>query len=119
MLGSNLLQQKKFMDAETVLREALTIREKREANAWSTFNTRSALGGALLGQKKYSDAEPLLVSGYEGMEQREDQIPPQGRARLVEALERLVQFYDAQDKTEQAAKWRTKLESRMPARERK
>ena len=47
------------------------------------------LGGALLGQKKYAEAEPLLLAGYEGMKQREAKIPPEGKVRLTEALERL------------------------------
>ena len=48
------------------------------------------LGGALLGQQNYTDAEPLLLKGYEGLKAREATIPPQGKDRLPEALERLV-----------------------------
>jgi len=40
--------------------ECLAIRAKKEPDAWTTFNTKSLLGGALLGQKKYGAAEPLL-----------------------------------------------------------
>ena len=47
------------------------------------------MGGSLLGQKKFTEAEPLLLQGYEGMKQREDKIPPVGRPRLREAIERL------------------------------
>ena len=67
------------------------------------------LGGSLLGQKNYSGAEPLLLAGYEGMKAREAKIPPQGKVRLTEALERLVQLYDAWGKPDQAAVWRNKL----------
>ena len=74
-LGLNLLLQKKWTEAETVLRDALTIRETKEPDAWTTFNTKSMLGGALLGQKKYADAEPLLKAGYEGMKARAEKIP--------------------------------------------
>ena len=75
----------------------------------TTFHTKSLLGGSLLGQKNYSDAEPLLLAGYEGMKEREAKIPPQGKIRLTEALERLVQLYDAWGKTDEAAEWRKKL----------
>ena len=75
-----LLQLKAYADAEPLLRECLTIREKQEPDAWTTFNTKSMLGGALLGQKKYADAEPLLLEGYEGMKERADE-DPEGRAR--------------------------------------
>ncbi len=101
-----LLQVKAYADAEPLLRECLAIREKTQTDVWSTFNTKSMLGGSLLGQKKYADAEPLLLAGYEGMKQREAKIPPQGKDRLPEAIERLVQLYEATGKKDDAAKWR-------------
>ena len=67
---NNLIQQTKHADAETILRECLTIREKTEPDAWRTFNTQSLLGEAILGQKKYDEAESLLVKGYEGLKAR-------------------------------------------------
>ena len=76
-IGLGLLQQKKWTEAEPLLRESLAIREKTQPDVWTTFNTKSLLGGALLGQKKYAEAEPLLLAGYEGMKQREKTIPPQ------------------------------------------
>jgi hypothetical protein len=63
------------------------------------------LGGALLGQKKYADAEPLLLAGYEGMKKQEAKIPPQGTGRLTEAVERLVQLYEATGKPDEVKKW--------------
>jgi hypothetical protein len=75
-------------------------------DTWTTLNTRSLLGGALLDQKKYADAEPLLLAGYEGLKKHEAETLPPGRVRLPEALERLVQFYEATGKKDQAARWR-------------
>ena len=74
--GLVLLGQKKWSDAEPLLRECLAIRAKTQPDGWLTFNTQSMLGGALLGQKKYAEAEPLLLKGYKGMKQREKTIPP-------------------------------------------
>jgi len=52
------------------------------------------------------------VQGYEGMKQREAKMPPQAKdQRLREALERLVQLYDACGKKDKAAEWRKKLEA--------
>jgi tetratricopeptide (TPR) repeat protein len=56
-LGGNLLSQKKWTDAERMLRDALALGEKQQPNAWTTFSTQSLLGGASLGQKKHIAAE--------------------------------------------------------------
>ncbi len=110
-----LLQSQAFAEAEPLLRECLAIREKTQPDAWATFNTRSALGGALLGRKNFAGAEPLLIAGYEGMKQREKTIPATGQVRLTEALERLVQLYEATNKPDKAASWRKELEARKAA----
>jgi hypothetical protein len=65
-----------------------------------------------LGQKKYPEAEPLLLGGYEGMKQREARISPPNQFRLTEALERLVQIYDATGMKEKADDWRKELAGR-------
>ena len=88
--SQTLLTLKAWDEAEPLIREALTIREKVEPDAWTTFNTKSMLGGARLGQKKYAESEPLLLAGYAGLKQRETTIPPQGKVRIPEALERLT-----------------------------
>jgi hypothetical protein len=99
-LGSNRLQQKKWAEAEAILRESVAIGEKKEPDAWTTFNTRSMLGGALLGQKKYAEAEQLLLKGCEGMKAREEKIPKSGGAelRIPKALDRLIELYTATNK---------------------
>jgi tetratricopeptide (TPR) repeat protein len=118
-LGQNLLQQQKWTDAETVLRESLALRERKQPDAWTTFSTKSLLGDALLGQKKYADAEPLLLAGYEGMKQRADRRDQPGgslpQVRLTEALERLVRLYEATGKKDEAARWRKELEAQKTA----
>jgi hypothetical protein len=74
------------------------------------------LGGSLLGQKKYAEAEPLLFAGYEGMKARANSIPRQGQVSLTEAVERLVQLYDAWGKKDQADKWRQQRPEAAKAR---
>jgi len=110
-MGSALLGLKAWDEAEPILRECLTTREKTQSDAWTTFNTRSLLGGALLGQNKLAEAEPLLLDGYRGMKEREAAIPPQGKIRIAEALERLVRLYEAKGNETEAAAWRSKLEA--------
>ena len=49
------------------------------------------------------------------MKQREATIPPQAKFNLTEALERLVQLYEATDKPDEAARWRKELEATQAA----
>ena len=62
----------------------------------------------------HPDAEPLLVAGYEGMVQRDVTIPAPVKIRLTEALERLVNLYEArkaEGDAAKAAKYRKLLEA--------
>ena len=104
-IGLTLLGQKKWIEAEPLLRESLAIREKTQPDVWSTFNTQSLLGGVLLGQKKLAEAEPLLKMGYAGMKQREATIPKQAKVRLSEALDRLIDFATTTNKPDDVKKW--------------
>jgi len=109
----NLLAAGQFVDAEPLARSCLELREKQIPEDWRTFNARSMLGGALLGQKKYSaETELMLLTGYEGLNVREDTIPPAGRLRLREALQRLVRFYEETARPDKAAEWKLKLDSK-------
>ena len=107
--GLSLVRRGQWTEAEAILRECLAIREKVQPDEWTTFNTRSLLGGSLLGQKKYAEAEPLIVSGYEGMKAREARIPPPGMPRFTDASERVVKLYEAWGKPDKAAEWRAKV----------
>jgi len=120
MLGLNLLKQEGWTDTEPVLRECLSLRERlatggnQQVLPWQIANTKSMLGEALAGQEKYADAEPLLLAGYEGLKENEATIPPQGKFRLTEALQRLIDFHAATDRPEKAAEWQTKLDATTP-----
>lgn len=115
-LGIALLEQRKWGESESVLRQCLALREKGQPDDWSTFSARSSLGDCLLGQAKYAEAEPLIVAGYEGMKTREAKIPPLSRLRLSEAAGRVVRLYEAWGKPEKAAEWRRKLAHEAPDR---
>jgi serine/threonine protein kinase/tetratricopeptide (TPR) repeat protein len=121
-LGSNLIRQQKHADAEPFLREGLALFEKRKPEEWETFRTQSLFGAALLGQRKYADAEPHLVRGCRGMAGWAERLGPSHgsftRKPLTEALERLVQLYDAWGKPAEAAKWRKELEAIKPGQSR-
>lgn len=106
LLGPNLLLQEMWTDAESTLRDALAIREAKEPDAWTTFNTKSMLGGALLGQKKFNDAEPLLKAGYEGMRLRAEKIPVVAKIRPGEAVDRLIGLAEATNRPDDLKRWK-------------
>jgi tetratricopeptide (TPR) repeat protein len=110
-LGSNLLHQHKYVEAEPLLRDGLKVLEAKEPDAWATFDAQAMLGGALLGQKKYADAEPQLLQGCQGMIQREMKIPAYDKKRLIEALELLVRLYEATNQPDKTGSWRKQLET--------
>jgi tetratricopeptide (TPR) repeat protein len=105
LVAIELLSCGQHAAAESLLGECLTIRAKTQPDAWNTFNTQALLGGALLGQKKYAEAEPLLVKGYEGMKAREERTPPQGKIRLPQAIDRLIELYTVTHRPEEAMRW--------------
>jgi serine/threonine protein kinase len=113
-LGLCLLRQGKHADAEPVLRECLTIREKKAAGSWTRFNTASQLGESLLGQGRYAESEPLLRAGYEGIKAREVVIAALDRARFAEAADRLARLCEATGRPAEAAGWRAEQAKYAP-----
>ncbi len=103
-----LQRQGREAEAGPLASEALAIFEKKIPDDWQTFSSRSLLGASFAAQGNYAEAEPLLLSGYDGMRQREESIPPDGKPRLKETCKRLVQLYESWGKPEKAAEWRSK-----------
>jgi hypothetical protein len=109
-LTRSLLAEGRFADAEPLARECRELLDKQSPDEWSSFHARSLLGASLLGQQKFAEAEPLLLAGYEGLRSRAEKIPPEDKPRLKEALQRVVQLYEASGKAAQAADWEKRLE---------
>jgi serine/threonine protein kinase len=108
-LARNLLLQQRPAEAELLAREALELQEKTNPFDSTTYVAKSLLGGALLGQRKFSEAEPLLVEGYVSLKRLEPSLDVSSSWRLREALDRLVQYYDATNQPEKAAGLRCKI----------
>jgi hypothetical protein len=111
MLGGARKLQGRWAEAETALRECLTLWEQSKDDDWFHCTVQSALGGALLAQKKFAEAEPLLISGYEGMKQREEIIGRFYKPQIWYALARLPILYQEWGKPEKAAEWKAKLDA--------
>jgi len=74
-------------------------------------DAKSLLGAALSGAQKYAEAEPLLLAGYEGLKERADKLTKPQQKHLTDAIERLVQHFDASGKPDEASKWRKELDA--------
>jgi hypothetical protein len=108
-LGSNLLGQRRWAEAEPALRESLGIRAARQPDAPSTFEARGLLGRCLVGQGRYAEAEPLILEGYRGMRSREAELSAPGLGRMTEAGRRVVALYEAWGKPGLASEWKAKV----------
>jgi hypothetical protein len=110
--GLDQIGQRKFDEAEPLLRRALTLRGTVGADVGGRSFAELLLGFCLLGQQKDAEAEPLLLSGFTGLIDH----PPGGRSAeaeplLIEVAEGLNQFYGDRLKVEQADQWRQRLEA--------
>src|SRR5207237_3794012 len=99
-------EQRRWAEAEPLLREGLAIWDAKRPDDWSRFNAQSRLGGSLLGQKRYAEAEPLLLSGSEGLKTRGERVPARSKKRLAEAGVRGGQLYEAWGKAHEPREWR-------------
>jgi serine/threonine protein kinase len=113
-LGRTLVRQRKYAEAEPLLRAALAVRQKAKSGGWLAASTQAALGEALAGLRKYAEAEELLLAGYQGLTKAQD-LPPRSRPRRTQVLESLVQLYDAMGQQEKAEAWRKRLEETQAA----
>ncbi|MDO8794734.1 MAG: tetratricopeptide repeat protein [Vicinamibacterales bacterium] len=112
-LALTYIGQRKYAQAEDLLRETLRTFERTAPDSWRRYNSQSLLGASVAGQEKYAEAEPLLVSGYEGLVQRQATIPVESRSALKEAGQRIVQLYQSWGKADKVAEWTQKLRSRL------
>lgn len=103
-----LVREGRFDEAVALLRGCLASREKALPQGhWLLADTRSRLGAAIAGEGKYAEAEPLLRESCTVM--LRDRLCPAASRR--QAIQRMVELYEAWDKPDQAAEWRARLES--------
>jgi non-specific serine/threonine protein kinase/serine/threonine-protein kinase len=116
-LGWVRILQRKYSEAEVVLREAC---RRFERSSEQRHNCDSVLGASLVGQKKFVEAEPLLLAGYEGLIHApvDERSPASAAYRLTtsrfhaqDAGEWIVRLYEEWGKPEQAVEWKRKLDA--------
>ena len=108
-LGNALAGQRRFSEALPYLRESHGIFEKgdRMRTPWYRPEAQSSLGAALAGGGDRVEAEQHLLAGYEGLRR----LPSTPHGRLRGSIERLIRFYSAAGRPDDAAAWRQRLTS--------
>ena len=109
--GSNLNRVGRPAEGEPALREALAIYLKETPQAWNTANCKFHLGATLANQQKSAEAEELLLAAFNDMTERVGQTPAWGKNHRSEVATRLVKFYTAQSKNDEATKWQQQLDA--------
>jgi serine/threonine protein kinase len=104
-------QTERTAEAEKLLREAVRIRaENVPETHFLRATANGALGEFLTAQGRFPEAESFLLASYESLKKSQAENSP--RRRL--ALQRLTSLYDAWNRPEQAASYRTLLEDSKP-----
>jgi eukaryotic-like serine/threonine-protein kinase len=106
-LGDALVGQRRLTEAIPYLRQANAIFDKGgpRRTPWYKPEAQSSLGAALASTDDRAEAERLLLAGYQGL-QAVASTPP---VRLRASIERLIAFYAASGRRDDAAEWRKRL----------
>ena len=105
-LGTLLSEKGNFREAESLLRESIMIQKKSlPAGDRRIAYGESILGGCLTSSQRYSEAEQLVVESYEIIKLKYGEKSK----TTLEALERIINLYDAWGKPEKAAEYRALL----------
>jgi tetratricopeptide (TPR) repeat protein len=111
-IGWLRLQEKRYSEAESILRETLPRMKNKDsgiADDEARFNCEAVLGASLVGQKRYAEAEGFMLSGYQGMTTALKSGSNTVRMSLEEAGSWIVRLYQEWGKPEEAALWQKKL----------
>ncbi|HEX3151734.1 MAG TPA: tetratricopeptide repeat protein [Gemmataceae bacterium] len=115
-IGNRSLEQKRWIQAAEALRESLALHEKLVMDSgatkivnWQVCTVKSMLGEALAGQTKFVDAELLMLAAVEGLQRDAKAGVEDAKRNLPAAIGRLISFYVATDKKDQAERWRRDL----------
>ncbi len=97
--------------AEPLLRESMTIRQRLAPESWSTYDTVAMLGETLLKQEDYAEGEGLLVAANQGMKLHAATAPSIAKGRRATVLEQLIEAATAMDHPNDVNKWEAELAS--------
>jgi eukaryotic-like serine/threonine-protein kinase len=107
-LGSLRMQQERYPDAERLLRQAVEMWKQASPDDYRRFLAESNLGASIAAQERYAEAEAAMLSGFQGLERQQDQLPAFVRPQVEEAIDRLIALYVRTGKPQKAAEWKAK-----------
>jgi tetratricopeptide (TPR) repeat protein len=108
-LGHILHLKKDYFAAEEALRESLNIFEKTLPDThWRRGDTQSLLGYCRAQLGRLDEAEELLLKGYKVVRSAQGEDAP----RTVDALRRVIDFYEISGRDVEAAEYRARLVDR-------
>jgi eukaryotic-like serine/threonine-protein kinase len=99
-LATVLLWQRRYAEAAELAQSALP-KDLR----WNTLYRRAIFGAALAGEQKFGEAETALLAVYEAMEPQRGRVVATEHHKLEAVRQWIFGLYQAQGKTELAAKW--------------
>jgi serine/threonine protein kinase/Tfp pilus assembly protein PilF len=111
-LGEVALRQQKYTRAEPLLRTAWQAYQAANDQTWRGYDTESMLGASLVGQKRYAESERLILDGYQDLLRRQSTIPAPYQPAIERAEEWVVRLYRDWGKSQSAAEWRDKIQTR-------
>ncbi len=110
-LADTLSTAKEYVKAESLYRQLVVSLKMVGPTHVKTNLAILALGRSLYLQEKYDEAEPFLLAGLEGLKANQE---PGRDQRIAQSMRRLVEFYTAWQKPDEAAKWQNELEKISP-----
>lgn len=108
-VGQVLLKHQHADNAETLLREAVTIRQAQSPEAWSTHDTVGRLGEAYLKQQRHAEAEANLIAAATGMTKLLASQSPLQAKRLQTVIQQLIEAAQALKHEDIARHWAAEL----------
>ena len=87
--GMGYLALGEYEQAKDAMQDCFDSRSKTMPDHWLRFHTMSVLGETYFRCGEVDKADQLLNDAYQGMREREDKLPPQGKAYYWQAKDRL------------------------------
>ncbi len=104
-VGTVRIQQRKYREAETELRDTYEAYSKTKLQVWERYWCSAMLGASLVAQKRLEEAEPFLLEGYRGLKQREATIPAISKGYIPTTAGWIARLYREEGKPELAEQW--------------